>query len=99
MQMGAGPFARADPDASESQPVEGHQRGCVMSIKPRAAVEGRTVVVIVGAAVGAVLAVLAGAVLFPIAIAPLATCAIGAIGGVAGSGLAVLLAQAVGRRP
>jgi hypothetical protein len=72
------------------------KESAVMNV-PRKAVESRLVPVIVCAGLGAVLTVLAGAVRFPAAIAPLANCAIAAIGGVAGGGLAVL-GRAVGRR-
>jgi hypothetical protein len=52
----------------------------------------------VGAGVGAVLAVLAGVVAYPNQLAPLAAVAIGAIGSIVGAGLAVLAAF-VRRRP
>jgi hypothetical protein len=62
-----------------------------MSIMPtRQGPEGRTIALIAGAAVGAILAVLAGVVLFPDRIGPLAYVAIGAIGAIVGTGLTIL---------
>ena len=62
-----------------------------MSIMPtRQGPESRLTAMIVGAGVGAVLAVLVGVILFPDRIAPLAYVAIGVIGSIVGSGLAVL---------
>jgi hypothetical protein len=57
----------------------------------------RHAVLVVGASIGAVLAILTGSVLFPAEVGPLAYLAMGVVGSTAGSAMGVLALVARGR--